>query len=185
MTAIRLTRRPLGPVAAPVAALIAALAAAGCSSAPEPRQAALSGVGGDCASVDWNAQGVEDAMAGRSPASGLARLSGCPRLPDADAAQDDYMAGHDEGRGAYCSPENGAWLGRHRVAPTLDCPEALAAPFQAAYGAGLREPAEALPEEDEVDERRDRPGIRLRPYLSVGVGSGGWSGASWGIGLLF
>jgi len=177
MTAIRPIR--------PALLLAAALAIAGCSSAPDERRAALSGTGGDCASVDWNAQGVDDALAGRSPASGLARLSGCPRLVDPDAAQDAYMAGHDEGRGAYCSPENGAWLGRHRVAPTLDCPAPLAGPFQAAYAAGLQEPAEDLPEEEEVADRRDRSGVRLRPYLSVGVGSGGWSGASWGLGLSF
>ncbi|SFI21973.1 DUF2799 domain-containing protein [Albimonas pacifica] len=183
MTAIRRFRPALSS-ALPLAAGLA-LALAGCSSAPEGRQAALSGTGGDCASVDWNAQGVEDAMAGRSPASGLARLSGCPRLVDPDGAQDAYMAGHDEGRGAYCSPENGARLGRRRVSPTLDCPDPLAGPFQAAYAAGLQQPAEALPEEEELDERRDRSGVRVRPYLSVGVGSGGWSGASWGIGLLF
>ncbi|WP_339949503.1 DUF2799 domain-containing protein [uncultured Albimonas sp.] len=172
------------PLRLPVV-LAAALALAGCSSAPDEQRATLSGTGGDCASVDWNQQGVEDALAGRSPASGLARLSGCPLLPDADAAQDSYMAGHDEGRAGYCAPENGAWLGRHRVAPTLDCPAPLAGPFQAAYAAGLQEPAEALPEEDAVAERDDRPGVRIRPYLSVGVGSGGWSGTSWGIGLLF
>lgn len=181
MTAIRPLRPARARAALPLVAALA-LALAGCSSAPDERRAALSGTGGDCASVDWNAQGVEDALAGRSPASGLARLSGCPRLADPDGAQDAYMAGHDEGRAAYCSPENGAWLGRHRSPPTLDCPAPLDGPFQAAYAAGLQAPAEALPEEEAP---RDRPGVRLRPYLSVGVGSGGWSGASWGIGLLF
>ncbi|MDF2232857.1 DUF2799 domain-containing protein [Albimonas sp. CAU 1670] len=180
MTAIRLPRLRRGPLALIVAGLLAA-----CSSAPPAERAAVSPTAGDCAAVDWNRQGVEDAMAGRSPTSGLARLSGCPRLADADAAQDDYMAGHDEGRAAYCSPANGAQLGRWRVAPTLDCPAALNGPFQAAYAEGLSQPAETPPEPEAQVAEGDRAPVRLRPYLSVGVGSGGWSGVSWGIGLLF
>ena len=165
--------------------LLALLAAAAALSACAQRSGdALSGdLAQSCAGTDWYEQGARDAADGRPARAGLARLAACPQT--SEPAQDAYLAGHAEGLVAYCAPANARMLGRQRREPTLDCPAPFDIPFEAAYAQGLSQPAEAAPEDELA--RAERRGIqpRINPYFSIGLGSGGWRGAGWGLGISF
>ncbi|MEM6441743.1 MAG: DUF2799 domain-containing protein [Pseudomonadota bacterium] len=151
----------------PLIPLMAAALLAGCAapapSGREPLSPSAEAGRELCASDRRTAWGRVDAQAGYGAAQGLALLAACPGLSGErlDAAEDAYLAGHDQGRAAYCSPLNARSLGRRGLAQTLDCPEALQPEFDAAYAEGKADP-------------RPRPWKpSLRPLLSVSIGSAG------------
>lgn len=103
---------------------------------------------------------MEDGGAGRTKAAYETRLSLCGLRGDA-AARDAYLSGYAEGLVSYCSYENGERLGRAGAPPTLTCPPHLERRFSDGYAAGASSSSSIL-----------TPNVGV----SVGVGSGGWSG---------
>lgn len=170
---------------------LAAPLLAACASDEAERSAAAGWTAsGACSEADWNLAGVADAMAGAAPTEGLARIAACPALAGAAriGAEDDYLAGHDEGVARFCTYETGVEMGRARQLPSLSCPAPLAAGFQAGMAAGRAQPEQARPArlpsgEDLEDYYAYAP--RIRPWLSIGYGSRGGSGLSWGVGIGF
>lgn len=148
----------------------AALALAGCAAvapapAPGPRLAAA-----DCAARDWRAAGLEAALAGEPAADGLARIAACPALaggPTArEAAEDAFLSGHDEGRAAYCTPENARALARRGARPSLACPPHMEAAFARAWAAERAAPRPG-------DGGGYRPRVTPSVSLGLGIGDGG------------
>ncbi|MEC9431371.1 MAG: DUF2799 domain-containing protein [Pseudomonadota bacterium] len=141
---------------------------------------------GSCGEADWNALGVADALSGERSAEGLARIAACPALagPARVEAEDDYLAGHDEGVARFCTYATGVELGRARRAPALTCPAPLAPGFEAGLAEGRSQPVRTESTEDALAAAGALT-PRIRPWLSIGYGSRGWSGLSWGIGIGF
>lgn len=148
-----------------------------CASTPEEEARELP-TPEECSAADWYEGGQEDALAGLRADEGVEILAACPWPDDAarERAEDVYLAGHARGTAIYCSPPFARELGRKRETPRLSCPPGLEREFREAYARGLQDPA--------ADEEAAGWTPRIRPWLSVGVGTRG-TGVSWGLGLLF
>lgn len=147
---------------------------AGCA-APPPAE---TGWAEDCAAQDWRAAGRAEAEARRGAEAGLARIDACPFSPASrEAARGIFLAGHEAGTRAWCTPETGRELGRRGEDPTLACPPDLAPAFDRALAQGRAERAMG-------PFLAWDPVFLFRPILSVGVGSGGVD-VGGGVGVAF
>lgn len=88
-----------------------------------------------CRTADWRAIGYEDGSQGRSTTALGSRRQACAEhgvTPDFQA----YMAGHSQGIGQFCRPQNGYRLGTSGYRYGGVCPPQLESAFLAAHADG-------------------------------------------------
>jgi hypothetical protein len=117
------------PIARLARPLILALTAtlAGCASMSEQ----------ECLTADWYARGVQDGRSGYARSYVEDHREACAKVgvvPDVTA----YNRGHAVGIRDYCTPENGARVGRHGGYYRNSCPPDLEPGFLQRYRAAYR-----------------------------------------------
>lgn len=85
-----------------------------------------------CRAVDWNTLGTKDGEQGRSADYIGQHRKACERhkLP---VDEQSWRSGWERGIRAYCTPENGLFVGRGGQSYTNSCPTELKAGFEEAY----------------------------------------------------
>ena len=122
-----------------------------------------------CASTDWQRYGENDGRLGVATSDRANEFQTCADLgKPVDLAA--YQTGRSVGLQSYCTVENGYRVGYEGRRYDKVCPTALEPDFLQGFDRG----------------RAERPKVRVRPTIGIGIGNGGVrGGVGIGVGTLF